>query len=426
MCALYKGIEVPDNDAERVRAVESYGILDTAPEVAYDDITELAAQICGCPVSYIGLVDDKRQWLKSKYGLPPDFHERPRELTLCAPTICQNDLLTVPDLSKNERYAELPVVKGPPHARFYCGMPLINPEGYVLGTICAVDLEPKDLTPEQRESMRRLARQVMAQLELRRKVFELDRVRTEMEQAQRQLEAEKARSDNLLLNILPGPIAEELKREERVEPRFYGSATIMFADFKDFTRIVEGMEPKGLVEQLDDYFSLFDDIVERHGLEKLKTVGDQHMSVAGLPRESRSHAVDACLAALEMREAMARVNRNREKLRLEPWPIRIGLHTGPVMAGVVGRRKFTYDIWGDAVNVAARMEQAGEPGRINISESTYSAVARVFDVERRGSVEVKNKGAVAMYFLDGIKAEYALAGDPGRPNETFRAAAGYG
>ncbi len=424
MSALYKGVEIPDDDAARAKAVGSYGILDTAPELAYDDITELAAHICGCRVAYIGFFDEKRQWLKSKYGLPAEFFERPRELTLCAPTICQSDLVVVPDLSKHERYADHPSVKGPMHARFYCGMPLVNPEGYALGTICAMDLEPRDLTNEQKECMRRLSRQVMAHLELRRKLIELDAAQGELRAAHREIAAEKAKSDELLLNILPADIAEELKRHGRVEPRYYSAVTIMFTDFQGFTRLAGSLEPKSLVEQLDDHFTLFDEIIDRHRIEKLKTIGDAYMCVGGLPEENRTHPIDACLAALEIRDALARINRNREKLRLEPWEIRIGLHTGPVMAGVVGRNKFTYDIWGDAVNIAARMEQCGEPGRINISETTHAAASRLFDVEPRGSIQAHAGGEIEMYFLNAIDPEHSAGRDGRRPNESFWEVAG--
>ncbi|MCH9019603.1 MAG: GAF domain-containing protein [Proteobacteria bacterium] len=412
MCALYKGIEIPDDDARRVAAVASYGILDSAPELAYDDITGLAAQICGCPVAYIGFFDDKRQWLKAKYGLPPDFFSRPRELVLCSPTILQDDLVIIPDLTKHERYAGLPSVTGGIGARFYCGMPLINPEGQALGTLCVIDTKPRELSPEQADSMRRLSRQVLAHLELRRKLIEVDTVRAELARAQ-------ATSDRLLLNILPAKIADELKAHDRVKPRFYPSVTILFTDFTGFSRIAESMEPATLVEQLDDYFSMFDDITDGYRLEKLKTIGDAYMCAGGLPEENRSHPVDACLAALRIIEVMARVNRDREKLGLMPWPVRVGVHTGPVMAGVIGRRKFAYDVWGDAVNVAARVERSSEPGRITISEATQRAVSAHFEVERRGAVEVKGKEPVEMYFLNRIRPEYAEDGEGRRPNAAF-------
>ncbi|TFH46750.1 MAG: adenylate/guanylate cyclase domain-containing protein [Lysobacterales bacterium] len=275
-------------------------------------------------------------------------------------------------------------------------MPLINPEGYALGTVCVFDFEPRKLTFEHSESLRRLSRQTMAQLELRRKLIELGNAR-------QALESEKTRSDELLLNILPAKIADELKTRNEVEPRHYDSVTIMFTDFKGFTRFAEAAEPRTLVNDLNQYFSAFDDITERHNLEKLKTIGDAYMCAGGLPEENRTHPVDACRAALEIQEFMTRVNRQREKMRLQPWELRIGLHTGPVMAGVVGKKKFTYDIWGDAVNIAARMESTGEAGRITLSESTYHRVKDEFECEHRGPIEAKNKGALDTYFLNRIK-----------------------
>ena len=387
---------VPDNEVERVAAVETYHVTDTPPELQYDDITELAAQICQCPIGLINIIADKHEWLKSKYGLSPDLACVPRG-TACSIAICQSDLLTVPDLTQDERFANQWYVKGEPHFRFYSGMPLINPEGYALGTVCVFGFEPRQLTFEQSESLRRLSRQTMAQLELRRKLIELSGAR-------RALESEKARSDELLLNILPVKIADELKARNEVEPRHYDSVTIMFADFKGFTRFAEAAEPRTLVNDLDQYFSAFDEIIERHNLEKLKTIGDAYMCAGGLPEENRTHPVDACRAALEIQEFMARANKQREKMRLPQWELRIGLHTGSVMAGVVGRKKFTYDIWGDAVNVAARMESNGVAGRIALSESTYHRVKDQFECEHHGHIEAKNKGLLDMYFLHRIKS----------------------
>jgi len=180
---------VPANEIERVAAVETYRVTDTPPEVAYDDIAELAAEICRCPVGMINVIADTQEWLKAKYGLPPTLAYLPRG-TACSTAICQCDLLTVPDLANDERFAGLAAVKGDPHFRFYCGMPLINPEGYALGTVCVFDFEPRELTFEQSESLRRLSRQTMAQLELRRKLIELGNAR-------QALEGEKTRSDRL-------------------------------------------------------------------------------------------------------------------------------------------------------------------------------------------------------------------------------------
>jgi class 3 adenylate cyclase len=196
----------------------------------------------------------------------------------------------------------------------------------------------------------------------------------------------------------------------------------MFTDFQGFTQLTERMDPKGLVEQLDQFFSAFDEIAERHRLEKLKTIGDAYMCAGGLPDARRTHPVDACLAALEVQDYMARANQQRERLRLPRWELRIGLHTGPVMAGVVGRKRFAYDVWGDAVNVAARMEAAGGAGCINLSEATMNRVKSLFEFDDRGMLEVKNKGKLRMYHLLRIRPELARDAAGRNPNDKFHVA----
>lgn len=388
---------VPDNEIDRIAAVESYQITDTPPEVGYDDIAELAAGICQCPVGLINIIADTHEWLKAKYGLPANLTYLPRG-TACSTAICQSDILTVPDLTRDERFANHAAVRGEPHFRFYSGMPLINNEGYALGTVCVFDFEPREPDFEQSEALRRLSRQTMAHLELRRKFIELHG-------AKRELGIAEARSNELLLNILPERIAEELKNRKEVEPRYYDSVTIMFTDFKGFTRLAEASEPRTLVNDLNQHFSAFDEIIERHNLEKIKTIGDAYMCAGGLPEPNRTHPADACSAALEILDYMARANRQRERMRLPPWELRIGLHTGPVMAGVVGKKKFSYDIWGDAVNVAARMESSGEPGRVVISESTHHRVKDGFECSPRGRVECKNKGMLDTFFLGSPRSD---------------------
>lgn len=387
---------VPDNEIERLAAVDTYQVTDKPPELSYDDIAELAAQICGCPIGLINVIADEREWLTAKYGLPPNLAYIPRG-SACSTAICQSDLLNVPDLAQDERFASLDAVVGEPHFRFYCGMPLINPEGYALGTVCVFDFERRELTFEQSESIRRLARQTMGQFELRRKLLELNG-------AQQALDSEQKRSDELLRNILPSKIADELRANNHVEPRFHDSVTIMFTDFVGFTRLAESTEPRSLVNDLDQYFTAFDDIMDRHNLEKLKTIGDAYMCAGGLPEENQTHAFDVCAAAIEIQDYMRQINRQREKMRLQPWELRIGIHTGPVMAGVVGKKKFTYDIWGDAVNIASRMESNGKAGRIVLSESTYHRVKDKFDCEFRGVIEAKNKGPMESYLLNGAKS----------------------
>jgi class 3 adenylate cyclase len=399
MCALYKGIEIPDNDAERVKVVESYEILYTEQERDFDDITELAASLTGCKVSYIGFFDDKRLWLKSKYGLPPDLTERPRELTLCSRTICQSDLLVVPDMSKDPRYAELPAVKNPPNAKFYCAMPLIDSEGFALGTLCVWDTAVMELEPHIQQCVRRLARQVLSKLELRRQIIEM---REQNEKALQALESERisaSRTTQLVRDLFPSSVASRVINGDQVDPRFFASATIMFIDFEGFTTLAESTEPRALIEQLGDFFTIFDRIVEKHGLEKIKTIGDGYLAAGGLPTETQDHAHRACLAALEIRQAMEKRNAERRKLLLPEWPIRTGIHSGTVIAGIIGANRMTYDLWGDAVNLASRLQDNCETGQINISEATVGLIGDAFQFQARGQIEAKNKGLVKMYYL---------------------------
>ena len=194
-------VPVPPNESERLAAVRALNILDTTPDVAYDEIGELAAQICQCPVAYVGLMDDDRLWLKARYGLPENFHQCPREIAFCATTICGTEMIVVPDLREDARFKEIPMVTGEPHLQFYCGMPLIDSEGYALGTLCVMDFEPRQLSFGQIELIRRLSHQVMTQLELRRKLIELDHTNKKLDQAHSDIAAEKHRTEELLRNI---------------------------------------------------------------------------------------------------------------------------------------------------------------------------------------------------------------------------------
>ena len=228
-------LPLPENERERVKALEFYQIIGTPPEPAFDDIAELAAQFSDCPVGVINLISDTKEWLKAKYGLTPELSELPRGTT-CSTTLCQSDLLVVPDLREDDRFRELAYVAGEPYFRFYVGMPLINPEGFALGALCVLDFEPRHITFAQAEAIRRLSRQVVSQLELRRSFLELKATREA-------LAAEKKKADDLMLNILPQYIADELKHQKHVEPRYYESVTIMFTDFKGFSQIAQSLSP---------------------------------------------------------------------------------------------------------------------------------------------------------------------------------------
>ncbi|MBN8246130.1 MAG: adenylate/guanylate cyclase domain-containing protein [Verrucomicrobia bacterium] len=234
----------------------------------------------------------------------------------------------------------------------------------------------------------------------------------------RTLNAERHRSDNLLLNVLPREIAEELKRNARVVPRHYDSATVLFSDFVSFTRVSELLTPSELVDQLDQIFQEFDAISRDHDLEKIKTIGDAYLAVGGIPRPNATHAIDGALAALEMLRASERIRMAREKTGQPSWSIRLGLNTGPLVAGVVGTEKFAYDVWGDTVNTASRIESSGVPGQINLSAAVFEQVKEFFDCEPRGRIPAKGKGDLDMYLLKSIHPGYS--GDGITPNHHFR------
>ncbi len=207
------------------------------------------------------------------------------------------------------------------------------------------------------------------------------------------------KSDDLLLNILPKKIADELKQNGFTKPEYFSEATVLFTDFQGFTKISENMSPEELVNELDFAFKKFDLIISKYNLEKIKTIGDSYMCVAGVPEKFSEHAVNTCYAALEIIELMDKDFCAKKEKGLACFNIRIGIHSGPLVAGVIGDKKFAYDVWGDTVNLASRMESSGEVGKINISEATFNLVKNYFHFENRGKISAKNKGELEMYFL---------------------------
>lgn len=214
---------------------------------------------------------------------------------------------------------------------------------------------------------------------------------------------EKKRSDDLLLNILPEEVAAELKTTGASETRHFDSVSIMFTDFKDFTKLSEKIPSTELIEELNYCFKAFDEIIEKHGIEKIKTIGDAYMAVCGLHAPQENHAKRMIEAALEIRDFMEDYKEKRQKEGKTFFEMRIGINSGEVVAGIVGIKKFAYDIWGDAVNIASRMESNGKVGKVNISESTYNLAKDGFDFRHRGEIETKGKGKINMYFVEQKK-----------------------
>lgn len=210
-----------------------------------------------------------------------------------------------------------------------------------------------------------------------------------------QLKLEKKRSDDLLLNILPSEIVAELKETGESKAKLFNNVSVLFTDFVHFTNICETMSPEDLVSELDVYFKEFDEIIERNGLEKIKTIGDAYLAVCGLPNEVDDHAYKTVQAGLDIVRFV-----EKQKAQGGKFDVRVGINSGPLIAGIVGVKKFAYDVWGDTVNTASRLESTSESGKVNISESTYQLVHHLFDCTFRGKVEAKSKGEIAMYFVE--------------------------
>jgi class 3 adenylate cyclase len=225
------------------------------------------------------------------------------------------------------------------------------------------------------------------------------------------LQVEQERSERLLLNVLPAPIADRLKNSEDVIADAYPDATVMFADLVDFTVRSQAVRPRRMVKALDDLFSTFDALARRHGLEKIKTIGDAYMAAAGVPSPRPDHAEAVARMAIDIRDHVE----GHFDPDGNPLAIRIGIDSGPVVAGVIGKSKFIYDLWGDTVNTASRMESHGVPGRIQVTERTKKRLGSRFRFERRGPIQIKGKGEMVTYFLlDGARGRLSPGGGRAR------------
>ncbi len=401
----------PANEEARLNELHGLNILDTPAEDRFDDIVRLTAAVFQAPIAYVALVDKDRQWFKSRIGM--EREETPRDASFCGHAILREDALIIPDTHKDLRFAGNPLVIAEPFVRFYAGQPLRGPRGGKVGTLCVLDKVPRTFGAHEKQLLHGLAALVERELELREIISVQDEAmkakealaasERELANTLLELQAAKQRADDLLHNILPPNLAAELLDKGSVTPVHHPEVAVMFTDFSGFTRVAAHTSPVELVEELNECFCHFDWVVSKHGGEKVKTIGDGFLAVAGMPEAKSDDSIRLLRAALEIRDFMLQRKAEREKAGRPNWEVRIGLHIGPLVAGVVGTRKLAFDVWGDTVNTASRLESASAPGRVNVSNNFFDKVKDQVVSERRGIIDCKHKGGVEMYFIDAIK-----------------------
>ena len=361
-----------ENEQDRLQDLDSLGIVkeDIRKDQRFSSLPRLASYLTSCPQAWINIIDKDTQHCKIDYGqnsvLSYMSREIPRGLTACQHVVNNNcEPLVIEDCTVDERTKLVAEASGGGFPRFYAGSPIVSKNGFILGTFCVMDEEPRSISHEQLEGLRLLADQFVELLDTR------------------QVEAPSVNNDDKLA----------------VNGDYYSSASILFADFVGFTQKTEEIQPGELLEILSSYFNGFDQIMERFGLKKVKTIGDAYMAIGGVPDKNSDHAVQVCKAAQEMIKYVNGMGVQQEALGKDSWKLRVGINTGPVIAGNTGDN---FDIWGDAVNVAARLESSGEEGKIQISEKTKQFLSENAKVTFREKVHLKNKGEMDTFFLEEI------------------------
>lgn len=390
-----KPAPIPVNEDQRLAALRRYEILDTDAEEVFDELTRLAAAILKTPLSLISIVDESRNWVKSGFGLDSGA-TMDRSTALCAHAVAQEDMLVVPDLTADERFQGHPLTGPEAGMRFYAGQQLRNSEGLNLGTLCVLDNKPRNFTPEERETLRILGRQVMSQLELRRSLRELTMMNRKALALESILRRYTSRSiwERADVSASRGGVA--LKDEVR-------NHACLFLDVVGFTRYAETHTAEDVVQILNDYFNPIVERIHDCGGDVDKFVGDQVFAIFDSPAA-------AVRAALGVRECIDELSRRRRVAGASPLEFRMGLNYGPVVRGNVGGdARSDNTLIGDVVNVAARLQAVCEPGRILAAESIVTDAGEIARVESRVQLKLKGKTDPVSAAYLGPARERALA-----------------
>ena len=371
-------IKNPENEDLRIKELKRLGILEKNLEQdpRFASLTEVATYLTECPYCAINILGSTVQRCKIIFGLSKkeekDFQrDTPRDLSICQFSLINpHQPLIIENLLEDDRTKMKYSHPDSSGLKFYAGAPLISSKGFSLGTLCVADEITKSLKHNQIEGLRLLADQIVSMIE--------------NENSSKKIKDIKKKSDNEFFEI---------------SGRYYSSATILFADIVGFTSKVERMEPGELLATLDTFFKGFDKIISKNKIQKVKTIGDAYMCVGGIEDKDSSHAKKVCVSALDMLRFVEGVNLQHEALGKECWKIRIGIHSGSLIAGNSGN---SFDIWGDSVNIASRMESSSEPGKIHISQKTKDYLEGMGEVTPRGEIELKDKGLWNTFFLESL------------------------
>lgn len=379
-----KAPAIPANEDRRLAALRELGLLDTPKEERFDRLCRIAARVFDVPIALVSLVDSNRQWFKSCVGL--DATETGRDVSFCGHTILESEMLIIPDAREDERFRDNPLVTGPPNIRFYAGHVVRGPGRFPIGTLCLIDSKPRQFSVEERNLHADLAAVVERELNL-----------TETLELQEQLIATKKEADRLLRNILPESVAARLKQSAGAIADEFEEATVLVAMVHDFAGLTRHLEAAEEVKLLDRIFCGFDEIAAQHGIEKIKTLEAGYLAAAGLPERREDHLEAMADFALAIQALIVQLDPQGE----QKLDLRIGLDSGPVVAGVIGRTKFSYDIWGATVDAAWELARLGMPGCIQINDAVHRLLQGKFLCEERGDYYLKSKGAFKLHFLKG-------------------------
>ena len=370
-----KPVEDIPNEKCRLDEVERLGVLgkDFSADSDYNTLIQLSTIITGTQIGMINILGSNIQRCKMDFGFSADqsaiAQELPREISVCQYSLLNpKEPLVIEDMFLDERTKNFQKLEAYSELRFYAGSPLVTSRGYSIGTLCVLSMEPKKITHDQIEGLRILADLIVSSIE-----------------------------NDLLKKQSEGNNEVSSNNQNQSMVKYFSTSSILFADFVGFTKLVEKLEAGDLIETLTVFFKGFDRLAQKHNVTKVKTIGDCYMCVSGIPKQEKEHALKMCAFALDMLKFVEGINIQHEVLEKPIWKLRIGIHSGPLIANF---QTGVFDVWGDSVNIAARMESSGQAGKVHISEKTADHLGSEFSLSSRGEVELKNKGYFQTFFIN--------------------------